>query len=205
MQGDSTPPIGDHEQAEKYITQIISAVRSGNFDLVHSDLSKFDPSSFQDHYRLDMGEFHAEVSHSKHPQSGSDIFSLIFTSVDKMRQGQTNQAILSYLPLTAEQFSKFKSTAEAYFAEQKRLAEEKRFKSAMQPIDSLLKTDLPNHSDNSVKPDHPQHHRSEQPDNRDNHNPPKTDTPDDSQFFHQFSLNSKPVAGYTAPQDFPKN
>lgn len=214
----NTPPIGNHQQAEKYLSQLIESLRRQQFPLTHSDLSKFEPCSFQDHYRIDLGQFHAEISHSKHPQSGADVYSLIFTSIDKIRSGQSNQAILSYIPLTGEQFSRFKSTAEAYFAEQKRLAEEKRFKAAMQPIDSLLKTDQPDNS----KSNNSEHHHTELPNNRDNRDsrdsaswrtsnpdnrdtPPKSEPVDDSQFFHQFSLNSNPVAEYTPPQDFPKN
>lgn len=189
------PPIGDHQQAEKYLNQLISAIKQDTYTLTHSDLSKFDPCSFQDHYRIDMGTYHAEISHSKHPQSGADVYALIFTSIDKIRAGQSNQAILSYLPLTSELFAKFKSAADDYFAEQKRRAEEKRFKEAMKPVDALLN---PLHPDNRENQDNR--------DNRDNRDNELTNTPNHSQFFHDFTPNPNADAKSTPPSaDLPKN
>lgn len=212
-----TPPIGTREQADQYLDQIIHNLKTDRFPLIHSDLSKFGPGSFQDHYRIDLGEYHAEVSHSKHPQSGNDIYSLIFTNVDKIRQGLSNQAILGYLPLTAEQFNKFRSAADRYFEDQKRREEQKRFRESMQPIDTLLgmsrTTDSQNRSDHQDRQHRPdrftdrpqrdhnrprpnEEHRQNSPQNRSDTNHPAT-----SEFFHEFTADLKQDVQYTPPMN----
>jgi hypothetical protein len=190
MQDNQTPPMGNHQQAEKYLTELISALKIGSYPLTHSDLSKFDPGSFQDHYRIDMGEYHAEISHSKHPQSGADSFSLIFTSLDKIRSGQSSQAILSFIPLTADQFTRFKTAANNYFVEQKRREEQKRFQQAMKPIDQLLKIstlEAPSFDNIKLKSTEDSHTSPTAPE----HN---------SQFFNDFAINHKSTPTYTPPR-----
>lgn len=214
MPNQSTPPVGDHQQAEKYLTQLLSTLESHLYPLTRSDLST-NPGNFQDHYRIDLGQYHAEVSHSKHPQSGNDIYSLIFTSLEKIRLGQTDQAVLSYIPLTQDLFSRFKNAAESYFAAKKRLEEQKRFREAMQPIDDILKSSPPR-SEDSPRRDY-RDTRYHQPRN----NPPETSRPPEpkpeplasiptsrdepsSQFFHEFNLNN-PQPVFTPPEDSPKD
>lgn len=178
------PPVGDHQQSEKYLSQLINVLRSQKYPLTHSDLSKFDPGSFQDHFRLDLGDYFAEISHSKHPQSGNDVYSLIFTNVAKIKSGLASQAILSYLPLSADQFARFKSAAGEYFAEQKKLKERRRFEDAMRPIDDLL--NLPK-SDQHPEPSQTSAESSSH-----------QDSLDPSEFFHDFKMS--PVTEYTPPK-----
>lgn len=132
------PPIGDSKDAPNYISKLIAAFESERYTLVHSDLSKFDPCSIQDHYRVDLGDYHAEVSHSKHPQTAADVYSLIFTNIQKIRDGASNEAVLSYISLEKATFDHFKSAAERYFKDGERRAELRRFKEAMSPVDAIL-------------------------------------------------------------------
>jgi hypothetical protein len=133
-----TPPRGDYQKAENYINRLIELIESNKLDVIHTDLQKFDPGSIQDHYRLDLSDYQIEISHSKLPTSGSDSYVMLFTNLKKVEDGSAQKAILAYTQLSNNQFEKFKTAAESQIEDRRRLEEEKRFKDALAPIDSLL-------------------------------------------------------------------
>lgn len=133
-----TPPRGDYQKAESYINKLVGLVESGKLEVVHTDLQKFDPGSIQDHYRMDLGDYQIEISHSKLPNSGTDSYVMLFTNLKNVSAGTAEKAILAYTQLSNNQFNKFKTAAESQIEERRRLEEEKRFNDALAPIDSLL-------------------------------------------------------------------
>lgn len=137
-----SPPIGDQKYAEKYIDHLMEMLKWDKATLNHSDLKKYDPSTMQDHYRVNLGDYDAEVSHSINPNNGQNIYMLIFTNVAQIKAGQAQEAILSYIYLNEPLFSRFKTFAEGYFERKHREEEEKRFKTAMQPIDNIIAQSL---------------------------------------------------------------
>ncbi len=132
------PPRGDYQKAENYINKLVSLIESGKLEVLHTDLNKFDPSSIQDHYRMDLDNYQIEISHSKLPASGSDSYVMLFTNLKNVGEGTAEKAILAYTQLSNTQFNKFKTAAESQIEEKRRLEEEKRFNDALAPIDSLL-------------------------------------------------------------------
>lgn len=131
------PPAGDSIQAEKYISKIVRLVEQEKLTVDHTDLSKFDPSNLQDHYRLDLKEYVLEVSHSKQPDSGKDSYILIFTNIKKF-DSDCQKIILAYLHLTAEQFKRFTSTAKVHLEKKQKEAAAKKLQEALSPIDQAL-------------------------------------------------------------------
>lgn len=134
----STPPRGDYQKAESYINRLVTLVEDGRLEVTHTDLQKFDPGSIQDHYRLDLNDYQIEISHSKLPNSGADSYVMLFTNLKNVEAGSAPKAILAYTQLSNNQFEKFKAAADSQIEEKRRLEEEKRFKDALAPIDSLL-------------------------------------------------------------------
>lgn len=133
------PPSGDPKQAEKYITKLIDLLNADKIQTDHTDLSKFDPSSLQDHYRLDLKEYCVEISHSKNPNSGNDSFVILFTNLQNVRDGCTEKIILAYMHLSLEQFKRFAYAAGQQFERIKKAEEEKRLNTALVPIDEAIK------------------------------------------------------------------
>lgn len=132
------PPIGDSEKAETYLGQITDLLTSDKLLVSHTDLSKFDPTSLQDHYRMDLADYEVEVSHNKKPDSGEDFYVILFNNLKKVNDQCTEKVILAYMHLTDTQFQKFKTVADDQIERKRKEAEEKRFKEAMAPIDSVL-------------------------------------------------------------------
>jgi effector-binding domain-containing protein len=132
------PPRGDYQKAESYINRLIELIEANKLEVIHTDLQKFDPGSIQDHYRLDLNDYQIEISHSKLPTSGTDSYVMLFTNLKNVESGSAQKAILAYTQLSNTQFEKFKTVAESQIEERRRLEEEKRFKDALAPIDSLL-------------------------------------------------------------------
>lgn len=132
------PPSGDPSQAEKYVGQLINLIDADKVTISHTDLARFDPSSLQDHFFIELRDYQVEVSHSKHPESGKDSYVLLFTNLKKVSDGNCEKIILAYLHIDDSQFMKFRR-AYAQHAERKRRAEEeKRFKESMKPVDQIL-------------------------------------------------------------------
>lgn len=132
------PPSGDPVQAEKYINQLIQLVDQDKLEVTHTDLSKFDPSSLQNHYQLDLKDYRVEISHSKHPNSGHDSFVILFTNIRNIFDGSCQKIILAYLHLDSSQFNRFKQTSQEQTQRRKRIEEEKRLKEALEPVDQIL-------------------------------------------------------------------
>ncbi|MBI2597354.1 hypothetical protein HYW41_04310 [Candidatus Daviesbacteria bacterium] len=132
------PPSGDCEKAEKYISQLINLIKIDKLTVTHTDLSKFDPSSLQDHYRLDLKDYEIEISHSKEPDSGQDFYVILFNNLKYINQQCSEKVILAYMHLNETLFISFKTTADEQLEKNRKEAEEKRFKEAMNPIDQAL-------------------------------------------------------------------
>ncbi len=132
------PPTGDPEKAEKYVNQLIELVNEDKLLVSHTDLSKFDPTSLQDHYRLDLKDYNVEVSHNKQPDSGKDFYVMLFNNLKYVNEKCTEKVILAYMHLSDEQFIKFKAVANNQIERKRREVEEKKLKAAMAPIDQAL-------------------------------------------------------------------
>lgn len=132
------PPKGDGEQAEKYLDKLIDLLKSDKVLVSQTDLKKFDPGALQNHYLLTLESYQVEVSHSKQPDSGQDFYVLLFNNLKQIKEGCNEKVILAYMPLSSDQFQKFKIVADEQIEKKKREAEEKRFKEAMAPIDQAL-------------------------------------------------------------------
>lgn len=138
-QEQKTPPSADPHLASKYIDWLVELINKDKLEVNHSDLKKFDISSMEDHYRIDLQKYDVEVSHSKHPKSGEDIYTMIFNNLSRINENnQSERVILAYIHLTKDQFEGFKEAADEQIHRRFREAEEKRFKEAMGPIDDLL-------------------------------------------------------------------
>ena len=148
MDNDLPPPSGDPKLADKYINQLIQLIESDKLDAQHTDLAKFDPSSLQDHYRLELKDYRVEVSHSKYPNSGKDSYIILFTNIKDLADGVCEKIILAYMHLDHNQFSAFKKAAIGQMDRKRKAEEEKRLKAALEPVDQILE----DFSTGSVKP-----------------------------------------------------
>lgn len=132
------PPSGDPDRAEHYINQLINFMSHDKVSVSHTDLAKFDPSSLEDHYRIDLNDYQVEVSHSKQPNSGKDSYVILFTNIKNLQQENCEKVILAYMHLNEDQFRSFKAAADDQIERKRKEAEEKRLKEALAPIDILL-------------------------------------------------------------------
>lgn len=132
------PPGGDPAQAEKYINQLIELIDTDKLDVLHTDLAKFDPSSLEDHYRIELQDYRVEISHSKYPNSGKDSFIILFTNIKNLADGESEKIILAYMHLDPDQFAKFKKASQQHFDRKSKAEEEKRLNEALLPINEAL-------------------------------------------------------------------
>jgi hypothetical protein len=132
------PPRGDIEQAEKYLRKLINLLNADLVELTHTDLSQFDPSSLQDHYRVDLDDYQVEISHSKQANTGEDSFVMLFTNIKKIQADFDQKIILAYTYIDMEQFKKFKMVADDYMNRKKAEQDKKRFEQAMEPVNEAL-------------------------------------------------------------------
>lgn len=132
------PPIGNFEQADKYITQLVKLISEDKLLVSHTDLSRFDPTSLQDHYRLDLKDYEIEVSHSKQPDTGLDSFVILFNNLRHLNGQTSTKVILAYVHLNETQFKKFKTICDDQMLRKKKEADEKKFRETMKPIDLAL-------------------------------------------------------------------
>lgn len=132
------PPSGDPIKAEKYVNQLINLIEVDKLTISHTDLSKFNPSFLQDHYFLQLKDYQVEVSHSKHPHSGKDIYTMLFTNLKNVANGSCQKVILAYMHLDDSQFIKFKRACSQQLERKRRAEEERRLKEALAPVDNLL-------------------------------------------------------------------
>lgn len=132
------PPGAEPEQAEKYLDWLADLISKDKLIVHHSDLTKFNVECMRDHYRVDLKSYDVEVSHSKHPKTGEDIFTMIFNNISNLAQNTSGRVILAYIKLTSNQFNKFRDVAENQQERQRRIEEDKRFKAVMAPVDEVL-------------------------------------------------------------------
>ncbi len=132
------PPVGDQKKADFYLAKLIDLINTDKLVVSRTDLSKFDPTSLQDHYRLDMKDYEVEISHNKQPNSGQDFYIILFNNLKHINESCTEKVILAYIHLSDDQFAKFKVVADDQLERKRKEAEEKRFKEAMTPIDQAL-------------------------------------------------------------------
>lgn len=136
-----SPASGDSSRADGYLNKLTRLIQEDKLNISHTDLKQFELASMQDHYRIDLGEYEVEISHSKQPDTGKDFYIILFNNLKKIQESGgvcTNRVILAYIHLTHEQFVNFKNVADEYLERKKKKAEEKRFAEAMKPIDNLL-------------------------------------------------------------------
>ena len=131
------PPSGDPQQAEKYVEQLITLIESDKLDIFHTDLARFDPSSFQDHFSMELKDYQVEVSHSKHPESGKDSYIMLFTNLKKIADG-SEKVILAYMHLDDNQFMQFRGSYSQQVERKRKTEEERRLKDVLAPIDKTL-------------------------------------------------------------------
>ncbi|KKR80725.1 MAG: hypothetical protein UU73_C0004G0019 [Candidatus Daviesbacteria bacterium GW2011_GWA1_41_61] len=132
------PPSGDSAKAEKYLSQLIKLINQNKLLVNHTDLAQFDPSAIEDHYRMELKQYHVEISHSKQPETGQDFYIMLFTNLQDIRDGCSEKIILAYMHLTQEQFKRFKTTADEQVERRRKEEEEKRFAEMMTPVDEVL-------------------------------------------------------------------
>lgn len=132
------PPSGDASKAEKYVNQLISLIESDKLTITHTDLAKFDPSSLQDHFLMQLTDYQVEISHSKHPDSGKDIYTMLFTNLKKVADGSGQKVILAYMHLDDSQFMKFRRAYAQQVERRRKAEEERRLKEALAPVDQIL-------------------------------------------------------------------
>lgn len=132
------PPSGDPRMADRYLAQLIELINADKLTVSHTDLSKFDPTSLQNHYRLDLKDYEVEVSHTKQPDSGKDFYILLFNNLKYISEKCTEKIILAYMHITGDQFKSFKTAVEEQLERRRKEVEEKRFKEAMAPVDQAL-------------------------------------------------------------------
>lgn len=134
------PPAGDFQKASKYIEQLIELINQDKITVNHTDLSKFDPSALQDHYRIDLEQYQVEISHSKYPDSGKNSYVILFNNLQKVKDECLEKVILAYMHLDDRQFNNFKDAAISQMTRKRKIEEEKRLDQVMQPIDQILAT-----------------------------------------------------------------
>ncbi len=134
----SVPPRGDEAKGEKYIQDLINLIDNGKIQVHKTDLSQFNPSALQSHYRVDLDDFQIEISHSSHLETGANSFVIIFNNLKNIADGNTEKAILAYIHLTEIQYQRFLRAAENQLEKLRKIEDEKRFIRAVQPLDDKL-------------------------------------------------------------------
>lgn len=132
------PPSADSKKADKYLAQLIDLINTDKLLVSRTDLSKFDPTSMQNHYRVNLDDYEIEVSHTKQADSGQDFYIMLFNNLKRIYGAASEKIILAYMHLTQEQFNDFKDVSDKQLAQKAKEAEEKRFTEVMEPIDKAL-------------------------------------------------------------------
>lgn len=138
---DQKPPHGDTGKAQSYIDKLKRLITLDKVVVTKTDLKRFDPTNLQNHYRIDLGGYHIEISHSKDANTAKDAYVLVFTNVAKLAADSADsnkKVILAYLHLTQDQFLTFKEVADDQLDKIRKAEEEKRFNQAVEPIEQAL-------------------------------------------------------------------
>ncbi len=155
----SLPPLGDPTKAENYINRLIRLIDKDKAPVFRTNLDKFDLTSIQNHYRVDLGDYDVEVSHSIQPETDKDFYTMIFNSIKKVTAGSSNKIILAYIHLDEDQFKRFKVSADEALERQQRRDDTERFTEVMTPVDSLF---------DNLDPDGPSSAQYQAPESLDN-------------------------------------
>ena len=131
------PPSGDALQAENYIRRLINLINKDIVEISETDLAQFEPGPLLTHFRVILNDYHVELSHNKHPQTGVESHIMLFTNI-KNTQEKPEKIILAYMHLHATQFEDLKSAAHSQKERIRKKKEEKRLKDALRPIDQML-------------------------------------------------------------------
>ncbi len=144
-QDQSIPPKGDFEKAEKYIRSLVDLISQDKVLVSHTDLSKFDPTNLQDHFKVELPDHQIEISHNKQPNSGQDVYVMLFTNIQKLSQDPSLNAescnekvILAYTILNEQQFKRFRGVALEQIEKFRKIEEERKFNTALHPLDRAL-------------------------------------------------------------------
>ena len=132
------PPIGDPKKADKYINSLVRLISKDKVALTQTDLNKFDVATMQNHYRVDLGEYDVEVSHSVQAETNKDFYTIIFNNLKKLQDGKSDKVVLGYIHLVDEQYSRFKVVADEYLERRRKEADKERFAENLAPIEQLL-------------------------------------------------------------------
>lgn len=137
MPNETHPPTANSTQGQKYIKQLVELVNQDRLEADHSDLTKFDASCMQDHYRINLDRYEVELSHSKHPETGEDVYILLFNGLKSVKN-EGDRVILSYVHVTKDQFETLKEVCDKQAERLSAKREEERFHEVMKPIDQAL-------------------------------------------------------------------
>ena len=132
------PPGGDEKKAQHYVDTLTSLISNDKVSVTQTDLSRFNSVSMEDHYRIDLHDYDAELSHNKNPDTGEETFVMIFNSINKFDMGSPKPIILAYMRLTSDQFMNIKQVSDEQIERTRKRAEEERFNDTMAPVDHLL-------------------------------------------------------------------
>ncbi len=130
------PPSGDSQKADEYISKLTKLLSQDKLTVIHTDLTRYEPCTIADHYKIVMQSYEVEVSHTKQPDTGKDYYVMLFNNVRQFEQ--SNKLILAYIHLNNDQFQVFKKACEEQLDRQKAIEDRKRFEAAMSPIDQAL-------------------------------------------------------------------
>lgn len=140
MEPNSTtiPPIGDPQRADRYINSLVRLINKDKLGLTHTDLNKFDVTTMQNHYRVDLGDYDVEISHSIQPETNKDFYTIIFNNIKHISDGKSDKVVLGYVHLTDEQYGRFKVAADEYLERRRKEADRERFAQNLAPIEQIL-------------------------------------------------------------------
>lgn len=132
------PPLGDPEKADRYIASLVRLIAKDKVALTHTDLNRFDVTTMQNHYRVDLGDYDVELSHSVQPETNKDFYTIIFNNLTRLQDGKSDKVVLGYIHLTDEQYGRFKIAADEYLDRRRKEADKDRFAENIAPIEQLL-------------------------------------------------------------------
>lgn len=175
------PPGADSDKAEKYVAALVDLVSQDKLIVTQTDLSRFNSSSMEDHYRVNLEDYDVELSHNRNSETKEETFIMIFNSISKFDNAEPKPLILSYMHLTSEQYLKLKEVADAQIERNKKKEEEQRFLKTMEPVDALLDQLKTGGSSAPIDPADP---------------PPAQDPPAQTGKPEEFLANAQPISNW---------
>lgn len=132
------PPLGNPNKAEKYVVSLINLIQSNKVEVIKTDLNKFDLTTMQDHYRIDLRTYDVEVSHNVHPDTDKNFYTMLFNNLARLADGSSKKVVLAYVHLTESQYKRFKIAADEQLEKKKLEEDAARFAQVMVPFDTAL-------------------------------------------------------------------